>query len=497
MKQIKTLYSALGRSERSALRAYLGLFGKGAAGNIPLQFLKMLDKNIHISQEKAAEKLYGDPRSKAFSMMKKRLYERMTEFLTLSLNPGLGDFDKETPYFHDLIAFRKNMLIATVLQEMRIGSLVTDHFDEARALARSCQNPELEADVLLRIRGTLQLQKLPFEEISHELHVALEATERDAHVIGVYHDFLRRFNLSSSQQTEKLDFLDEHLPNLELRLQQFYSVRADYYLQLMKIHQHRIRRDFGAGKAAAFKAQALLEAHPGLRSRQRMAEPSYQLGMLALQAEEFKEAIDSIQGARQYLKPQSQSEFLLSTILLYPLIYEGRFAEARAEGTRIADLAAQESFAGHQRIQELADYLLACVAYLEGNVRGARRRLHTLEALGKDKAGWALGLRIFEVVFLVDGGALEEAEQRVESLRKHLERHTVSDREAALVRLLRNQSRQFFSFKPLESETAALAELEGLPWDPVGHEVVRVDDWYRSHMRKAAARTAQASKSTQ
>ena len=88
----------------------------------------------------------------------------------------------------------------------------------------------------------------------------------------------------------------------------------------------------------------------------------------------------------------------------------------------------------------------------------------------------------FEVVILVEQGDVDEAELRVGSLRKHLERHGGTERERTIYRLLRQQSRHFFSFEGFEEEEGWLAELSGAgKWDPAGKEVIRFDTWYRSH----------------
>lgn len=488
MKRIKTIYGALSRTQKKALKGYLGLFGNSKGEDKQVTLLKLMDKNSTLSYEEAAQKLYGDPKSKAFSMMKGRLYERMTEFLTTSLNPERAKVDKEMPYFRDLIAYRREMSVATVLQEMRLGIVAKDHFQHALQLARSCHNAELEADVLMRIRGTLQLQQLPYAQITEELHVALEATERDAHAIGIYHDFIQQNNLKTSGQQAMIDYLDEHLPNLELRVQQFYSARADYYVQILQVHRARLKRQYVQGKQAALKARQLLDDHSGLRSRQRFAEPSYQLAILELKFGKYREALDAFDEARKRLKQHSQSYFLLSAMMLYPLVYAGEYAQARELGHHLAELSAQEHFARHQRIQELADYLLACAAFREGKFKVAKRRLLAIESLNGDKAGWDVGLRLFEVLVLVELGEMETAELRVDALRKHLERHEASPREIVLLRLLRAQARQFFSFVPLAEEAELLRQLtDELPWDPVGHEVIQIDQWYSSKLEKATA----------
>ncbi|HHG84815.1 MAG TPA: hypothetical protein ENJ82_08690, partial [Bacteroidetes bacterium] len=203
MDRIKALYKSFEKSERKALKNYLIAFhSKGE--NKPLELLRLIEKKPTISADILATKLYDNPRSKAFIMMKSRLYEKMTEFLSLSVNPGASKYNKEIPYFHDLIEYRKTMLTATILQEKNLKEQAKEYMEKAILLANKCNNPDLEIDVLLRVRASNFHIGKSFEEITLDIYNAIQRQERDINAVGIFNKFLALHNLRSSHDHKKV-----------------------------------------------------------------------------------------------------------------------------------------------------------------------------------------------------------------------------------------------------------------------------------------------------
>ena len=474
------------RGERRAFRAYLGAIVHGSGGDKQLALLDLVESKPAIKQHKASEILYGDPRSKGFIMMKGRLYDRLVDFLCMvgkSLSDGRH---QETPYTRDMIACRRHMLTAALLADRNLGKIMMDHLKKALELARSCQNPELEVDILLRMRGNYQLAGVDFDHLSQQVQGALDRTSRVAHATGVHHAFFNRHTLQESATGEMVDYLDQHVPDLELRLQQEYSARADYYLQILQVNRHKLKNDFPAARAAALKAIDLLETFPGIRSRARSSDPHFQLGIISLKEHQYKDAVDALTEARSYLKPHSQSFFAASTLLAMALVHAGFLEEAEQECEALDALRQYPGFPKGHSMLGLHTYLKACVAFLNGSHKAALDLVRSIDDLTADKAGWGTGLRIFELMILVEMEEPELAESRLEPLRKHLERHPGTVREKLIYKLFRGQGYNFFSFDDFQGEEDLLeAFAEGDSWDPAGKEVIRVDSWYLERKKNA------------
>ncbi|MEM1000505.1 MAG: hypothetical protein AAGN35_25860, partial [Bacteroidota bacterium] len=317
MDRIKALYGTFNKSEIKAFKTYLTAFhSKGE--NKPMELLRLMEKKPGITQDVAAKKLYGDPRSKAFIMMKSRLFEKMTEFLSLSVNPGAASRrNKEMPYFQYLGEYRKNMLAAAAMRERKLRSLAEEFLDKSLRMAVKCNNPELEIDVLLRIRGAQSYAGKNFEQLTRDIRDAMERQERDISAVWIYNQFLKIHNLRTSRDHKKIEFLERTIPDLEDSLRQKYSPRADYYLQMLKIFYHSLCGEYVDCKEAGANAIAVIENYPGIRNRQRTADPYFQLGMLELKFHRYEAAIASMEEALRYQIPQTRGMFMISLMQLY------------------------------------------------------------------------------------------------------------------------------------------------------------------------------------
>ena len=114
MDRIRQLYHIFSKTEIRYLKQYLDAFhAKGA--NKSLELIEVLEKNPDITNREMAEKLYGNPKSKAFSMLKSRLYERMLETLTLSVNFHNNPELKEDPVSYESIQLNSTLIHAAFL----------------------------------------------------------------------------------------------------------------------------------------------------------------------------------------------------------------------------------------------------------------------------------------------------------------------------------------------------------------------------------------------
>lgn len=479
MDRIKKLWSVMEKSERRAFKAFLEVSKSGHGADKQLALLKMIQDHPDIDQHAAALKLYKNKGSKAFIMMKGRLYERMVEFAGMIAKPAPVESDEVAPYMAGLLECRRHMVLATVLGNRNLADLMMEHLLKALELARNCQNPEMELDILVRIRANYKYSPTGFDVLTEQIQEALEKTSRDAHALGIYQGFFIRHSQQESEPEAILEYLDQHVPELELRLQQRYSARADFYTQLLQSIRQKTKRNFPAAREALLKMLALQDAYPGIRSNVRRAESYFQLGILELRDLHFDLAKDYFERARPFLNPKSPPYFAATTMLATALLHLGDLDRAESECAAMDEVRDSATFVAHFSLVGVHTYTKACIAFQKGKYREALRLVHSIDDLTADKAGWGTGLRIFEVMIYVEMEEMEVAESKLEPLRKHTERHPCSEREILIYKLLRGQGKHFFSFDPFPEEVALLDALaEKGSWDPIGKEVVRVDRWY-------------------
>jgi hypothetical protein len=484
MDRVKTLYFSLSSSEKKALRSYLEAFHQKGE-NKPVEFLKLIDREPEVSHENSAKQLYGDPKSKAFIMMKSRLFERLMEFTALASNGDSVKRDRDNPYHQDLIEFRRCMLFASALQERQLSGLAFEYLEKARELAARCNTPELEVDVLLRIRGLDRSGTDRFEELSVQIQKALKQQECDINATGLMRKFLTLNGSQIGGNEDRIAFLEAHLPGLEDSIRQVYSARADYFLQMLKVHLCYLNRRFEEGRAYAKRALELLMEYEGIRSPLRMADSWFQLGRLELEDGCFEDALVSLEKARSYQTEESRAYLTISVLLLYCRLHRKEHREAQQLMDHLRNGAAARTLEQSPLNKGIFTYLTACLQFMRGQLQDAWMSILDCQEMNLEKGTWITSIRLFEIMILVDKKELDLASQKLENLRKHISRYQANPRMKAIFKLLMAQDRTGFRFSPVQGEAEQLENLRTqLPWDAIGQEVVRFDEWYQERRAK-------------
>jgi hypothetical protein len=485
MDRIKMLYLGLSSSERKAIRFYLDAFNQKGE-NKATEFLKLIDHHPDISHEMASKKLYNDSRSKAFIMMKGRLFERLTEFLTLSINPDATRRDRDNPYHQDLIEFRRCMLFASSLQERQLSSLAIEYLEKARDLAARCNAPELEVDALLRLRGLDRSGNDRFEDLSIQIQKALKQQECDINATGLMRKFMTLGGSQIGGDADRIAFLEAHLPALEDSIRQVYSARADYFLQMLQVHLCYLTRQFEEGRAFAKKGLQILINYEGIRSPVRMADSWFQLGRLELQDQCYADALASLEKARTFQTPESRAYLMTSLLMVYGHLYLKDPVQAAALMNQIQHGPAAHHIAQNTLTRGLFAFLSACVKYAQGALKESWNAIQDCLELPLDKETWMTSNRLFEIMVLVDKQDLDLVSQKLENLRKHMSRYPPKPRLKTIFKLLMAQERIGFKFVKVHDEDVQLASLgSAQPWDAIGQEVVRFDEWYLERRARA------------
>lgn len=486
MDRLKSLYRSFSKSEARGFKNYLEAFHtKGK--NKPLELIKLIEKQPDISLHDAAEKLYKDPKSKGFIMMKSRLFEKMTEFVTLSVNPSGPKPDKNSPFSFDLIEYRKQMLFGAIFRSRRLNTLAEDCLRKAAEIARECDCPELEIDALLRLRAirTSKADEEELDEITTGIREAIPRQNVDINGVVSYQRFLERHTMNLSDDASKIRFLEEHIPRLQSGLQESYSVRADYYLQTLKINYFSITGAYPDCKNTILYVVDLVSKHRGLKNPQRMATPYLQLGLLEMKFHNYLAAIEALDTCKSYLRPRTMGYFRASLIKLYGFIFLRDMERMDELLVELRKLLKAPAIKNSTRSVGMFTYLTACCQYLKGNHLKAWQILQEITEFNFDKGGWATGIRIFEIMLLVEQSEPDMASQKLENLRKHLSRYDADARSRSIFKLLSALEKSHWNFENVKKEAELLEELhsgEGADWVHLGSEAIRFDDWYRGKM---------------
>jgi tetratricopeptide (TPR) repeat protein len=215
-----------------------------------------------------------------------------------------------------------------------------------------------------------------------------------------------------------------------------------------------------------------------------MSDPWYQLGKLELLFCNWEEAIDALEKARAYHSEDSWAYLNTSIWMLYAHIYRKDIPKADEIISKIEPELEARVFQRSPIINGIFGYLKSCLLFVKQEFQAAWVTLQEVQELSFDKEGWITGIKLFEIMIMIEKGEPDIAGQKLENLRKHLARHNTEPRMKTIYKLLNAQERQSFCFEEVKGEAEWIQELvEEHKWDPAGYEVIRFDEWYQSRRK--------------
>lgn len=478
MDRIKQLYGTFNKAEIRALKTHLSQTTKKGE-NKPLELLQMLEEDMGLSAEEAAKRLYNDAKSKAFLMMKSRLFHRMTELLGV-----MTDFEvKDTTdaYFKVQLEFRKAMMMATVLRARRLSALAIPILEDAVALARKAVNPEWELDALNQIRSINYGTQEQIDALVVEIGRTLQQTERDVNASAIYLRLMRRLKgVQTHEVPELVTRFEQQLAELDIALQHCYSVRADYFRYKLRYKLYKIKGQIEPCRKALQKAIDILEQHEGLRNNERLAAPYSELGEVEMRLMNFDAGLKAYAIAETHVNPGTLHHLLILTPVLYGLIVTRRLDEADEICGKIEAMLPNVRLHITVNVSNEVAFLKSTLAYAHGRLQEAWRILQGEHDFASDKSGLAVVVRIFEIMLLIDRNMTDVASQKLENLRKHLARYSADHRVKSVYKLLAAQEKFDFQFQHFKNEEAILKSMTmDFMNSESGFEAVHFEAWYQ------------------
>lgn len=481
MDRIKKVFQSLSKTELRYLKSYLTAFhNKGK--NKALEMIEALEKDSTLSQQEMAGLLYGNPKSKAFIMLKSRLLEKMLETLSLSINfDNNPEFKEDSPAF-EAIELQKNLMYATLLRRRGIEDLAREVLLKCVKKAEDLNLPESKLQALVHLRNFSVSQEDVGSNYKQDIETALRQYETDIMGVGIFDEYRVQTRHAFNTQ-EKLAFLTDNISMLEAQLKKSYSVRSNYYYLMLRVYLHELQNDYPQGKEALEKLIKLVNQHDGLRSKNRLGSPYIQLSGVEMIGYNFEAAREAADKALEIFHPKKHNFLSAALYKLFASIYTGQLLDAETLMSQLSWFHTQKRMSFAVGITE---YLNSCIAYMHGAYKVAYQRLGEVSELFGDKEGWNTGLRIYEIMLLLDMDIPDLASAKIETLRKHVSKYEGRKRTDHTYKFLYLLEKQSFDFQQLTPEMEGLLTLltEEEPWLAVHPEVVRFDTWVRSKQQE-------------
>lgn len=475
----------MSKVEKRYLRSFLEAFHvKGE--NTAIKLLTIMERHPELGQDELSLKLYGDPRSKAFLMLKGRLFERMMEVLSLSINLENNPVVRDDHAAYVAIEIQKQLAYAALLRRRGLNDLSQEVYHKCLKQAKASGFPEHELAALVGLRN-IAVSHSPTEVKAFGLKISesLRAFETDLVASEVFDTFQSYLLEAGGAYESAAEYLDNNISKVEEALSNAYSPRGHYYHLILLISKHQAKREVDKAREALQELIDLLEGNRGIASKDRLASSYLRLAALDLQAHQFEDGYRSARLAVDTFPPKKNNVVNASTYLVFACLYRHQYEEAK-QVFKSLDFFRERQRGGGSL--ELITYLESCMEYLMGNYRQAYDLIGDVQRVFSDKSGWNISLRIYEIMLLIDRNLQDLSSPKIETLRKHMAKYHPAPRQEAMFRfltLLERNSFRFDAFTP-EMEQILTALTEELEWSAVSPEVVRFDTWIRSHRLQIA-----------
>ncbi|MEZ4826176.1 MAG: hypothetical protein R3C61_07755 [Bacteroidia bacterium] len=482
MDRIKKIFHSLSPTEVRYLKSYLTAF-HNRGKNRALDMIEILEQNQDMDNRQMSEALYGDPQSKAFIMLKGRVLEKMLETLSLSVNFHNNPVFREDPAAFEAINLQKNLIYAFLLRRRGLEEQAREILEKCAKTAEEHAFPEYKLLALINLRNFSSSEKEVVWSYKQEIEDAFEQFHTDIIGSGIFDEFRVLQADSTSGDEEKESYLTQKTLELEQRLDKMYSARSHYYYLAIKVYLHEFREEYSIVKQVLEEMIELLHSHPGVGSKNRLGIPLHQLSGVEVRMGNYEAAIHAANQALGYFHPHKRNYLSASIYKLFACIYDGNLSEAKKTLESLA------WFQNHKHLDSLngiVSYIQACVMFVEGDYKKAQRILFEATELLSDKAGWNVGIRVFEILILIDMDLADLASAKIESLRKHIGKYEVEERIKLIYRYFNLLERQSFDLTETNAEmeeTLRKMELEA-PWTALNHEVIRFEAWVEARLNK-------------
>ncbi len=481
MNRLRKLYASFTRAEIRYLKGILtALHHKG--DNKALELVRLMEKDPDSGNREMAKKLYGDPRSKAFSMLKSRVFDLMLEVPTLSINLRNNAEIKEDPEAFQPILVQKLILQANFLKRRGQQELALELFEKADKLSEEYGLQGERLSALISMQNMSRSESDFYESLSPRIEDAREKYLTDMMAINFFDKYRLKRSSRSSVPEEEIDFLHKSIGELEKRLINFPSPRATYYCNSLKFDLAFHLKDYESCRKMLKNLDQIFRQYPGLGSAYRLAVPYIKLAVIETNTHNYEEGFRAGKEAQELLNPKRFNYLVAVLYKTYASIYLQRWEEA------LKDLASLGWFEENYKGLEvgIAKYLESCIYYFQKEYALAYQVLMDASKLMVDKEGWNVGIRIFEIILMIEMDKPDLIEGKLESLRKHLSRYEeVEERMSVIYRILLILVRKNYDF--IQTQTEVEKELllisKNYPWVPIGHEVIRFDAWFSDKLK--------------
>lgn len=494
LTSIRSLIRKMSAEERKVARSFLTAF-QTRGTNAPNQGLKLYDllcreltsgENL---EDRAIENLvYGKKAGTAFPRLILRLRDKLFESLLLSTNlEREGVYSERGRALHEI---RKSISQAQILQSRGAWDLVISILDDCIYKAEKYEHYE-ELAAALRVRIEMRAVdkgKASFEEENARYTKVMRSILASKLALEYYHSLGSDIEFKAGKAN--LDTLLDHVNRLQQEFEATNSATVAFFLQYIEIH---LQQELGRYKTASLilkRQMHLVEVHPAVHSKTRLAGVYINLAWNEIYVRKFSSALKYSTKAKGILSEKHFNRFRCYETEFHAYFYQGNYPKALEKINLLLKLddARSAEFRMGKR-----EYQKACVLFMLKKHAEVHKLLTALNPIENDMEGWNLALRTLYIMNDIELEKTDNAANRIENMRKHLEKLKNSrvdcQREILKFEILRTLVNTKFDFVQTRNkrreELVKLADRKAKwRWNVLTPELIIFDQWFESRVFK-------------
>lgn len=494
LDSVRLLVRKMTSEEKRVAKNFLTAFSQRGP-NAPNLALKLFDlicresKDSPVLDDSQIEMLiYAKQSGIAFPRLILRLREKLLESILLDVNIERQDaYSERGKALHEI---RKAISQAQILQDRGVWDWVVSILDESIEKASKFEHYE-EMAAALRVR--LEMKSVDYGSSSFETENAkydkvMRCLEASKKALAYYHRLGSEIQFKAGEAS--LERLEKDIKELQTAYEQTGSATVAFFLFYLEAHLYQEKGKYKEASNALKMQSELVEVHPALYSPMRLAGSLLNLAWNEIYTRRFSNSLRYTEKVEKLLPEKHFNLYQCYETNFYAYFYSGKYEKAQAYMTII--LREDNSPSAEYRIGK-REYLKACAFFMIGDFEKVHKILIELNPIENDSEGWNLALRILHIMNDIEMENTENAFNRIENMRKHIEKLRKSakenTRDTIKFEILRTLVNARFDF--METRRKKKEELEKLKetckeysWRILSPELIIFDQWFECKVFK-------------
>lgn len=449
--------------------------------------LKMLKafrtlRSEEMSEEELRNFISPNYSKEAFNKMMLRLRDRIYDTLTLDSN--LFKPEAYSEQYQKKLHVRKLTSVASIVHGR--GNLPLA-FELYERIIISCKEYEIYDELIETLFIVQQLKGISqgievYSNLSDQVEFYNNCRLELMKAKNYYYEISVKQNFAAvaEKEAEKLSCRINELKESVLRTG---SSNIEYFLLYLQIHQAQEQEDYESAVNYNNALIHLIKTNKSVYTKRALGSAYLELFHNLLLIHQFRKAVVVAQESLlNFNALNSINVFHLRELLFQCFLYLGDYERAEEQIELLLSNEFQKSFSQFDRSRVV--FLKATIDFIQQKFAQVHLALQNCREIENDKEGWNFAIRFLSIFTDIERNLLDQADNKIESLRKFISRSKVpvAERFVIAYRILYQLSKNSFDFSKTQVLNRELFDqLETKhKWKIKTAEIFPFEGWFQS-----------------